>query len=148
ILPVDVKMIKVAAFGRVALGQLRVAGKLVAQTDEPLVSFETPRVVFKGAQIESVKRIHTALAGKGRIMEFGRPVFLPEEKAERVFRISSAPAVSAADADAGIDLKSFRAVGINQFNRSRSFPCPAVLARVCMNARRRVKQISQIRHEG
>ena len=141
-------MVKIPALGRLALGVLSVARELVAQTDEPVVPFETPRVIFKRSQVITVERVHAALAGECRKLQLRRAVFRAEKEAKRVFGIARAAAVPAANADAGIDLKTFRAVGINQFNRSGPFPGDAVLARVRINARGRVEQIRRSGHDG
>ena len=61
-----------------------------------------------------------------------------------MFRIAGAPAVAAANPKAAIDLKTFCAVRINQFDRRGAFPGEAVPAWVCVNAVRRVKQIRQV----
>ena len=148
ILPVDVKMVKIPSLGRLALGVLGVARELVAQTDEPVVPFETPRVIFKRSQVIAVERVHAALVGECRKLQLRRAVFRAEKEAKRVFGIARAAAVAATNADAGVDLKTFRAVGINQFNRRGPFPGDAVLARVRINARGRVEQIRRFGHDG
>ena len=90
ILTVDVKMIKVAAFGRLVLGQLRIPRKLVAQADEPVVAFETPGVILKRSQVIAVERVHSALARERLKFQPRCAVLPPEEEAERVLRIGRA----------------------------------------------------------
>jgi hypothetical protein len=128
-----------AAFGRLALGQLSVAGKLVAQGDEPIVPLKTPGVVFEGAQIKTVEGSGSALTGKSGELEFGGSVLLAEKEAEGVFGIAGASAITAADADTAIDVEALRAVRINQFNGSGPLPRGAIPARVGINAYRGIK---------
>src|SRR2546425_7322059 len=106
-------MVEVSAFGWLVHRQLCVARKLVAQTDEPGIPVETPRVIFKSSKIKTVERIRTVLIRKRRKIELRGPVFLPEEETERVLGIAGAPAVATTNSEAAIDLKTFRAVRIN-----------------------------------
>src|SRR5206468_8980786 len=85
ILPVDVKMVKVSAFARLPLGQLSVPRKLVAQSDEPVIPVETPRVIFKCSKIKAVECAGATLACKRRIAQLRGAVFRTEKEAERVF---------------------------------------------------------------
>src|SRR6266581_1693987 len=119
-------MVEVAAFGGLTLGVLCVARELVAQTDETVVPFETPRVIFKRSQVIAVERVHAALVGEHRKFQLRGAISRTEKETKGVFGIARAPAVAAANAEAGIDLKTFRAVGINQFDRRRPFPGDAV----------------------
>ena len=61
--------------------------------------------------------------------------------------IARAPAESAPDADACIDLKSFGAVRVNQLDRRRPFPVNTILARIGVDARCRIEQALQIHHD-
>src|SRR5437667_7952868 len=123
-------MVEVSAFGWLVHCQLGVARKLVAQTDEPGIPIETPRVILKSSKIKAVERIRTVLIRKRWIIQFRAAVLLPEEETERVLGIAGAPAVAAANAEATVDLVTFRAVRINQFDRRRPFPGDAVPARI------------------
>src|SRR5882672_1173017 len=110
-------MVEVSAFGWLVHRQLCVARKLVAQTDETGIAIEAPGIIFKSSKIKAVERFRAVLIRKRRILQFRCPVFLPEEETERVLGIAGAPAVAAANPKAAVDLKTFRAAWINQFER-------------------------------
>ena len=137
-------MVKVAAFTRLALGQLRIARELVTESDEPVVAFEAPGVVLECAQIKAVETIGTALASEGGELQFTGPVFLAEKEAKGVFGIAGTAAVTAPDADARVDVKALGSIRINQFDGRRSFPVAAVIAGVGVDAGRRVKKVPQV----
>ena len=140
-------MVKVAALALLALGQLRIARELVAESDEPVVAFEAPRVVLEGAQIKAVEGIGAALACESRKLQLGGPVLRAEKEAKGVFRVAGAAAVAAADADARVDVKALGSIRINQLDGSGSFPVDPVITRVGVDARRRVKEVLQIRRD-
>ena len=148
ILAVDVKVIVIAALARLPHVDLRVARKLISNEHTARIASETPRVVLEGAQIVAVERVRSILAREHRILQFRRAILLPKEKAERMLGIAGAPAVTAANPQAAVDLKTFCPVRINQFDGRGPFPGYAVPARVCVNAVRRVKQIRQVGDDG
>jgi hypothetical protein len=91
----------------VALSQLRIARKLVAQGDEAVVTLEAPRIILKGAQVKTVKGIRPILVGENRVLELGGAVLLAKEKAKRMFRVTWTPAVPATNSYSAIDVESF-----------------------------------------
>src|ERR1051326_5170999 len=117
-------MIEVSAFSGFAESQLQVTRKLIAQSDEAIVAQETPGVIFECAQIKPIKSVRAILAGERGIVELARAVFRAKEK----FRIFAAGAEAPTNAKSGIDVKTFRSVGINQFDRRGPFPITAIWA--------------------
>src|ERR1051326_286845 len=134
-------MIEVSAFSGFAESQLQVTRKLIPQSDEAIVAQETPGVIFECAQIKPIKSVRAILAGERGIVELARAVFRAKEKAKSMFRIIAAAAEAPTNAKSGIDVKTFRSVGINQFDRRGPFPITAILGGIYANAGRGVEEV-------
>src|SRR5213595_938553 len=110
-------MIEVAAFGGLPHRELRIASELVPEANEPVVAQKAPRIILERAQVKGVIAIRAALVSESRVIEFCSAVLLTEEKPDRVLGIARAAAEPAANAQTGIDVKSFRAIGVNYLDR-------------------------------
>src|ERR1041384_6242226 len=117
------------------------------QSDEPIIPVEAPGVILKRPEIEPVEDVGPSLVGKDRVIQFGVTVLLAEEKAEGVLGVARAPAVSAPNANATVNMKALGPIGINQFDRGRAFPRDTVIAGVGIDAERRIKKILEVRRD-
>src|SRR6185503_18533402 len=98
ILVVDVKVVVITALALLPHGKLRVAGEHVAHEDAVGIALETPRVILERAQVEPVELAGAVLRREQRKFQLSLPVFIPKEKAERVFGIVRAATEPAANA--------------------------------------------------
>ena len=125
---------------------MRVAAEDVAQSDEKAAAVEAPGIILERAQIIFLKFRRTFGSNDG-ILEAGGAIFVAEEKAESVLGIIRAAAVTAANSDAGVDLETFGAIRVNQFNGARAFPGDGIAAGVRVNASGRIEHVLEIDHD-
>src|SRR5262249_47731362 len=137
---VDVEMIEGPVRRGLAQDELRVAAEDVARAGHDGVALEGPRIILHRAQVELVEGIRS-LGAEQRVVQLVRAVVLAEEEPEGVLRIVSAAAISAADAQAAVDLKTLRAVGIDEFDGGVALEGALVPAGVGVDARDVVEEV-------
>ena len=129
VLPVQIEMVIAAAGVGHAHVPLRIARERF--TDEGLFSavLEGPGVVLRSAEIHLLELGH-AFVIKEREAQSAFAVIGAKEEAEGVFRVTHAAAVSASDAQTGVDmeLKVGAANGVDQLDGDRALPGDAVVA--------------------
>src|SRR5262249_24217350 len=124
---------------------LRSALETVLDHRHAAVAAEAPGVVLSRAQIKFLKRCDdTRAAAKKRLIEARLAVVSPKQQAKCMLGIVGASTISPADSETHIDLKSRRAVRIDQFHRRRTLPIAAILIGVGVDSRARVEEIRQV----
>ncbi|MBA7681580.1 hypothetical protein ES703_89920 [subsurface metagenome] len=146
VLAVDIEVI--IATPRIGLshGPLGVTAKDILDHDVARVAILGPGIVLAGAQVNFIEFIGTFVF-KERILEFALTIARPEKKAKGVLGILATATDTSADAQAGVNLESFAAVGIDKLYRGWTFPFLAVFQGIDINTRRGIEQIIQVCHQ-
>ena len=142
ILSIDVEVVVPAVAALITRGKLEVARADVAHEGSIRTAVEAPGIILERAQVDLLEGVSgRRIVAKQRILQAPRSIVVAEKHAERVLGIAGASAVSATDSDAGINLKTRSAIGIDQLHRRRPLPCAAVAAGMAVDARGCIKQV-------
>ena len=139
-------MIEIAARGRFAHRELKVAVELVAEEYAAQVAGQAPGIILRATQVDVVESLRAFLPEE-RIFQFAFAVLRAEKETEGVLGIHRHAAEPAANSHAAIDLKALRSVRINQFQRAGALRLLAVLPCIGINTAISLEEIVEIHDE-